>query len=38
MTKGLSGDEPVVVQGIQRLSEGVKVQPSEGAAGSGDDR
>lgn len=30
VTKGLSGDEPVVVQGIQRLSEGVKVQPSEG--------
>jgi membrane fusion protein, multidrug efflux system len=30
VTKGLSGDEPVIVQGIQRLSEGIKVQPSEG--------
>jgi membrane fusion protein (multidrug efflux system) len=36
VTKGLSGDEPVVVQGIQRLSEGIKVQPSEGQpVGSG---
>jgi membrane fusion protein, multidrug efflux system len=30
VTEGLSGGEPVVVQGIQRLSEGMAVQPSEG--------
>jgi membrane fusion protein (multidrug efflux system) len=30
VTEGLSGGEPVVVQGIQRLSEGMTVQPSEG--------
>ncbi len=30
VTEGLSGGEPVVVQGIQRLSEGARVQPTEG--------
>ena len=36
VTEGLSGGEPVVVQGIQRLSEGMTVQPSEGQrVGSG---
>ena len=29
VTKGLSGGEVVVVQGIQRLKDGIKVQPSE---------
>lgn len=29
VTQGLSGGERVVVQGIQRLSEGISVQPSE---------
>jgi membrane fusion protein (multidrug efflux system) len=31
VTKGLSGDEQVVVQGVQRLREGIKVRPTEGA-------
>lgn len=30
VSAGLSGGETVVVQGIQRLSEGITVQPSEG--------
>lgn len=30
VTKGLRGGEQVVVQGVQRLREGLKVQPSEG--------
>jgi membrane fusion protein, multidrug efflux system len=30
ITEGLSGGEEVVVQGIQRLADGVTVQPSEG--------
>lgn len=30
VTQGLSGGESVVVQGIQRLQEGITVQPSEG--------
>ncbi|HET8728604.1 MAG TPA: efflux RND transporter periplasmic adaptor subunit, partial [Alphaproteobacteria bacterium] len=30
VTEGLSGGEPVIVQGIQRLSEGARVQPTEG--------
>ncbi|WP_018183933.1 efflux RND transporter periplasmic adaptor subunit [Kaistia granuli] len=30
VTKGLSGDEQVVVQGVQRLREGIKVRPTEG--------
>lgn len=29
VTKGLSGGEQVVVQGVQRLRDGLKVQPSE---------
>lgn len=36
VTEGLSGGEPVVVQGIQRLSDGMTVQPTEGQpVGSG---
>lgn len=30
VTEGLEGGEPVVVQGIQRLSEGARVQPAQG--------
>jgi membrane fusion protein (multidrug efflux system) len=30
VTSGLDGGEQVVVQGIQRLAEGMTVQPSEG--------
>ena len=30
VTSGLEGGEQVVVQGVQRLSEGVVVQPSQG--------
>ena len=30
VTEGLDGDEQVVVQGIQRLADGMTVQPSEG--------
>lgn len=30
VTEGLSGGERVVVQGVQRLSEGMRVQPSQG--------
>ena len=30
VTEGLTGDEQVVVQGIQRLRDGMTVQPSEG--------
>lgn len=30
VTEGLAGDEQVVVQGIQRLRDGMTVQPSEG--------
>lgn len=30
VTEGLRGGEPVVVQGIQRIGEGMTVQPSEG--------
>ena len=29
VSEGLEGGEPVVVQGIQRLAEGMTVQPSE---------
>ncbi|MEO3432262.1 efflux RND transporter periplasmic adaptor subunit [Inquilinus sp. CAU 1745] len=35
VTEGLSGGEPVIVQGIQRLSEGMAVQPSEGQPSQG---
>ena len=30
VTEGLTGNEQVVVQGIQRLRDGMAVQPSEG--------
>lgn len=30
VTEGLEGGEPVVVQGVQRLSEGARVQPAQG--------
>lgn len=30
VTKGLTGGEKVVVQGVQRLREGIKVRPTEG--------
>lgn len=30
VTAGLDGGEPVIVQGVQRLSEGARVQPTEG--------
>ena len=33
VTEGLDGGEPVVVQGVQRLSDGMTVQPSEGQPG-----
>lgn len=35
VTEGLSGGEPVIVQGIQRLSDGMAVQPSEGQPSQG---
>lgn len=36
VTEGLSGGEPVIVQGIQRLSEGMTVQPSQNQPVNGD--
>ena len=35
-TKGLSADDVVVVQGVQRLHDGMTVQPSEGQPAGSD--